>query len=44
VIGTFGWFFFWMLLFIRLLPPVALAEIKEVLPPPMRPKKKEVAR
>ncbi len=44
VIGTFGWFFFWMLLFIRLLPPVAIAEIKEVLPPPFRPKKKEVAR
>jgi Ni/Fe-hydrogenase subunit HybB-like protein len=43
VIGTFGWFFFWFLLFIRLLPPVAIAEIKEVLPPPMRPKK-EVAR
>jgi hypothetical protein len=38
VIGTFGWFFFWFLLFIRLLPPVAIAEIKEVLPPPMRPK------
>jgi molybdopterin-containing oxidoreductase family membrane subunit len=43
VIGTFGWFFFWFLLFIRLLPPVAISEIKEVLPPPMRPKK-EVAR
>jgi len=46
VVGTFGWFFFWFLLFIRLLPPVALAELKEVLPPPMRPKSKqeEVAR
>jgi Ni/Fe-hydrogenase subunit HybB-like protein len=44
VVGTFGWFFFWFLLFIRLLPPVALAEIKEVLPPPMRPRaKREVA-
>jgi Ni/Fe-hydrogenase subunit HybB-like protein len=39
VIGTFGWFAFWFLLFIRLLPPVAIAEIKEVLPPPMRPRK-----
>ena len=36
VLGSFGWFFFWFLLFTRLLPPVAIAELKEVLPAPLR--------
>ncbi len=36
VLGSFGWFSFWFLLFTRLLPPVAIAELKEVLPTPMR--------
>ena len=36
VLGSFGWFSFWFLLFTRLLPPVAIAELKEVLPMPMR--------
>jgi molybdopterin-containing oxidoreductase family membrane subunit len=36
VIGSFGWFSFWFLLFTRLIPPVAVAELKEVLPAPMR--------
>ncbi len=35
--------FFWFLLFTRLLPPVAIAELKEVLPPPMRGARKEGA-
>ena len=35
--GSFAWFAFWFLLFTRLLPPVAIAELKEVLPAPMRP-------
>jgi len=46
MVGSFGWFSFWFLIFLRMLPPVAIAEIKEVLPPPMRAKpgrKKEVA-
>ena len=34
--GSFAWFGFWFLLFCRLLPPVAIAELKEVLPAPMR--------
>jgi molybdopterin-containing oxidoreductase family membrane subunit len=34
--GSFCWFSFWFLLFLRLLPPVAIAELKEVLPAPMR--------
>ena len=36
LVGSFSWFCFWFLLFVRLLPPVAISEIKEVLPPPMR--------
>jgi hypothetical protein len=34
--GSFCWFGFWFLLFLRLLPPVAIAELKEVIPAPMR--------
>ena len=28
-IGSFGWFFFWLLLFLKLLPAVSIAELKE---------------
>lgn len=37
MVGSFGWFGFWFLLFTRLLPPVAIAELKEILPKPMKP-------
>jgi len=40
MVGSFAWFGLWFLLFTRLMPVVALAEIKEVLPPPMRNKHK----
>jgi molybdopterin-containing oxidoreductase family membrane subunit len=36
IIGSFAWFFFWFLLFVRLFPAVAISEIKEVVPAPMR--------
>ncbi len=36
LLGSFGWFFMWFLLFIRQMPVIALSEIKEVLPPRMR--------
>jgi molybdopterin-containing oxidoreductase family membrane subunit len=36
LLGSFCWFSFWFLLFLRLLPPVAIAELKEVLPAPLR--------
>jgi len=36
MVGSFGWFFLLFLLFMRVLPPVAIAELKEVLPAPMR--------
>jgi len=28
-VGSFGWFFFWFLLFLKLLPSVSIAELKE---------------
>lgn len=34
--GAFGWFGMYMLLFIKFFPAVAITEIKEILPPPMR--------
>jgi Ni/Fe-hydrogenase subunit HybB-like protein len=36
LLGSFGWFFMWFLLFIRQLPVVALAEVKEIVPPRLR--------
>jgi Ni/Fe-hydrogenase subunit HybB-like protein len=33
---SFAWFFMWFLLFIRVLPAVSVAELKEVLPAPLR--------
>jgi molybdopterin-containing oxidoreductase family membrane subunit len=41
LLGSFCWFGFWFLLFTRILPPVAIQEIKEVIPPPLR-KRQEV--
>jgi molybdopterin-containing oxidoreductase family membrane subunit len=36
MIGSFGWFFLWFLLFIKVMPAVAIAEIKELLRPPLK--------
>jgi len=36
LIGSFGWFFMWFLLFIKQLPVVAIAEVKEIVPPRVR--------
>ena len=36
LLGSFGWFFMWFLLFIKQLPVMAMTEIKEVIPPKMR--------
>ncbi|GAC1649889.1 MAG: polysulfide reductase NrfD [Gemmatimonadaceae bacterium] len=33
LLGSFGWFFMWFLLFIKQLPVLALSEIKEIVPP-----------
>ena len=37
LIGSFGWFFMWFLLFIRQLPVIAIAEVKELVPPRLAP-------
>jgi molybdopterin-containing oxidoreductase family membrane subunit len=34
IIGSFCWFSMWFLLFIKFFPSVAIAEVKEALPPP----------
>ncbi len=34
--GSFAWFGMWFLLFIKLLPAVSIAEVKEILPPKMK--------
>lgn len=34
--GSFGWFLMWFLLFIKLLPSVSIAEVKESMAPPIR--------
>ncbi|HXY30339.1 MAG TPA: NrfD/PsrC family molybdoenzyme membrane anchor subunit [Gemmatimonadaceae bacterium] len=36
LLGSFGWFSTWFLLFIKQLPVVAIAEVKEIVPPPLR--------
>lgn len=35
-VGSFGWFFSWLLLFIKFFPSVSLTEVKEALDPPTR--------
>ncbi|MEJ2678729.1 MAG: polysulfide reductase NrfD, partial [Gemmatimonadota bacterium] len=40
--GSFGWFLMFFLIFLRVLPPVAVAELKEVLPAPLRFRKRPV--
>jgi molybdopterin-containing oxidoreductase family membrane subunit len=34
--GSFGWFSMWFLLFIKQLPVIAIAEVKEIIPPRVR--------
>ncbi len=36
LLGSFGWFSMWFLLFIKQLPVIAIAEVKEIVPPPVR--------
>ena len=36
LLGSFGWFFMWFLLFIKQFPVVAISEVKEIVPPRMR--------
>jgi molybdopterin-containing oxidoreductase family membrane subunit len=36
LVGSFGWFSMWFLLFVKQLPVLAIAEIKEIIPPRLR--------
>ena len=36
LLGSFGWFFMWFLLFVKQLPIIAIAEVKEIIPPRLR--------
>src|SRR5438067_10141100 len=36
LLGSFGWFFMWFLLFIKQLPVMAISELKDVVPPKRR--------
>ena len=36
LLGSFGWFFMWFLLFVKQLPIIAISEVKEIIPPKMR--------
>ena len=38
LVGSFGWFFMWFLLFVKNFPAVSITELKEVLPVPTRRK------
>jgi len=38
-IGSFGWFFFWFLIFCKFFPIVSMSELKLIMPLPMNPKK-----
>jgi Ni/Fe-hydrogenase subunit HybB-like protein len=36
LLGSAGWFLFWFLLFVKTLPAIAIAEIKEMIAPPVK--------
>ncbi len=36
VVMSFSWFFLWFLLFVKIMPSVAIAEVKEAMRPPMK--------
>ncbi len=38
-LGSFGWFFFWFLIFCKFFPIVSMSEIKLIMPKPLNPKK-----
>jgi Ni/Fe-hydrogenase subunit HybB-like protein len=38
LVGSFGWFMMWFLVFCKTFPAVAITEIKEMIPPPLKGK------
>lgn len=43
MVGSFAWFFMWFLLFVKLMPAIAIAEIKEMIKPPLSTDTEEAA-
>ena len=43
MVGSFAWFFMWFLLFVKLMPSIAIAEIKEMIKPPLSTDTEEAA-
>lgn len=39
-LGSFGWFFFWFLIFCKFFPIVSMSELKLIMPKPFNPNKK----
>jgi molybdopterin-containing oxidoreductase family membrane subunit len=42
--GSFAWFFLWFLLFVKIMPSVAIAEVKELLRPPLKSEEEAAAK
>ncbi len=40
IVGSFGWFFTWLLIFCRFFPIVSMSELKLIMPKPLNPTKK----
>lgn len=38
-VGSFGWFFFWLLIFCKYFPIVSMSELKLIMPKPLNPNK-----
>ncbi len=38
-VGSFGWFFFWFLIFCKFFPIISMSELKLIMPKPLSPKK-----
>jgi molybdopterin-containing oxidoreductase family membrane subunit len=36
MVGSFGWFGMWFVMFVKIMPSVAVAEIKELVRPPLK--------
>ncbi|HUP20890.1 MAG TPA: NrfD/PsrC family molybdoenzyme membrane anchor subunit [Gemmatimonadota bacterium] len=41
-VGSFSWFFMWFLIFIKVMPSMAIAELKELLPPKLKRQKEKL--
>jgi len=44
MLGSFAWFFTWFLLFVKIMPSVAIAEVKEQIRPPLKSEEEAAAK